>query len=80
MSGKKRCRDFSASLLKRGRMVPINFFLGATQAVPVRIENQRKGDSKMIAEEKTGRMKAHIAKIRTADTAYYRDDALIMTD
>lgn len=34
----------------------------------------------MIVDEKAGRMKALIAKIRTADTAYYRDDAPILTD
>lgn len=34
----------------------------------------------MIVDEKAGRMKALIAKILTADTAYYRDDAPIMTD
>ncbi|NBI18853.1 hypothetical protein D1841_15105 [Neglecta sp. X4] len=34
----------------------------------------------MFVDEKAGRMKALIAKIRTADTAYYRDDDPIMTD
>ena len=34
----------------------------------------------MDFETKTSRMKALIAKIRTADTAYYRDDAPIMSD
>lgn len=34
----------------------------------------------MIAEEKAGQMKDLIAAIKQADTAYYRDDAPIMTD
>ncbi len=34
----------------------------------------------MNFETKTSRMKALIARIRAADTAYYRDDAPIMTD
>lgn len=34
----------------------------------------------MIVDEKAGRMKALIAKIRTADTAYYLDDDPILTD